>query len=105
MDPTDAFFTQTVVGSPFTVMLGRRLNVKDSTFQGLEHDLATGESSFTRLWQEWIVLSHEEDKPGLPRKRPGALRRWLERHALWVAGLGLSTLVATAVFWGLMLWK
>ena len=24
MDPTDAFFTQTVVGAPFTVLLGRR---------------------------------------------------------------------------------
>lgn len=105
MDPTDAFFTQTVVGTPFTVLLGRRLNLHDSAFQGLDVNLATGENRLTRLWQEWIVLSHDSDTPGVPRKRPGRLRRWLERHALWLALLGLAALLATAAFWGMTLWK
>lgn len=105
MDSTDAFFTQTVVGAPFTLLMGRKVTLKDSGFQGLDLRLATGESSFTRLWQEWVVLSHTSDAPGLPRKRPGRLRRWLERHALLIALMGLMALCATAIYWGIALWK
>lgn len=105
MDSTDAFFTQTVVGAPYTVMLGRRMNLQDSELQGLEIGLSNGETRFTRLWQDWIVLSHESDAPGTPRKRPGRLRRSLERHALWVSMLGLIALLTTAGFWGFALWN
>jgi hypothetical protein len=105
MDTTDAFFTQTVVGAPYTVMLGRRMNLHDSEFQGLALNLATGESRLTRLWQEWIVLSHDSDAPGVPRKRPGRLRRSLERHALWIAVLGLGALLVTAGLGGFLFWK
>jgi hypothetical protein len=104
MDATDAFFMQTVVGAPCTVMLGRRMDLHDSALQGLELHLATGESRFTRLWQEWLVLSHDGDAPGIPRKHPGRLRRALERHALWVAVVGLGSLLMSAGFWGFVLW-
>ena len=105
MNPTDAFFTQTVVGAPYTVMLGRRMNTAEIAAQGLEVNLSNGESRFSRLWQEWIVLSHDDDEPGMPRQRPSRWRRWLERHALWVAPVGLLSLLSSAAAWGVMLWR
>lgn len=105
MDPTDAFFTQTVVGAPFTALLGRRRVPGQAGSEGLDVLLSTGEHRLTRLWRDWIVLSHACDPVGLPRLRPGKLRGWMERHALWMAVFGLASLVATAVFWGVMLWK
>jgi hypothetical protein len=57
------------------------------------------------IWQEWVVLSHACDPVGQPRVRPGRLRRVLERHALWIALLGLLALLASAAFWGAMRWS
>ena len=105
MDQTDAFFTQTVVGAPFTALLGRRRLPGASSAEGLEIDLSSGEHRLTRLWQEWVVLSHACDPVGVPRLRPGKWRRVLERHALWVAALGLLSLAASAIVWGQLLWK
>lgn len=105
MDPADAFFTQTVVGAPFTALMGRRrVPGQAGSREGLEVDLATGRSGLTQLWREWIVLSHACDPVGQPRLRPGRWRALLERHALWVAMLGLIALGASAVSWGLLLW-
>lgn len=103
MDQTDAFFTQTVVGAPFTALLGRR-RLPGGATEGLAMDLATGENRLTRLWQEWVVLSHACDPVGVPRLRPPKWRRLLERHALWVAALGLLSLAASAISWGMLLW-
>jgi hypothetical protein len=36
--------------------------------------------------------------------RPGRVRRILERHAFWIALLGLSALIGTAAYWGLTQW-
>ena len=105
MDPTDAFFTQTVVGAPFTALLGRRRTPGQPSPEGLTIHLASGEQLLTRLWRDWIVLSHACDPVGVPRLRPGKLRGWLERHALWLAVLGLGSLVVSCVIWGAMLWK
>ena len=105
MDATDAFFTQTIVGAPLTVMMGRRLRANDSSLQGLEIDLRTAERRLTSMWHDWFVLSHGDDTPGSIRKRPGLLRRKLERHALWLAILGLASLAITAAYWGLMQWS
>jgi hypothetical protein len=104
MDQTDAFFTQTVVGAPFTALLGRRRLPGAAADEGLAIDLSTGENRLTRLWQEWVVLSHACDPVGMPRLRPAKWRRLLERHALWVAVLGLLSLAASAIAWGLLLW-
>lgn len=104
MDPTDAFFTQTVVGAPFTVLLGRRRQPSGTGAEGLQIDMTNGESRLSRLWQEWAVLGHATP-PGTARARPGGVRRLLERHALWVAVLGLLSLTGSAVSWGLLLWK
>ena len=72
---------------------------------GLVVDFETGESRLTQAWRDWWVLSHAGDAAGLPRLRPGRLRRWLERHALWLALLGLVSLAASALIWGAVFWK
>ena len=105
MNDTDAFFTQTIVGAPFSMPLGQRLTREQTTQNGLVIDFETGESRLTRAWRDWWVLSHAGDAAGLPRLRPGRLRRWLERHALWLALLGLVSLVASALIWGAVFWK
>ena len=105
MDATDAFFTQTIVGPPLTVMMGRRLHIENKSPHGLEINLASGERRLSRLWQDWAVLNHDEDAAGSTRRRPGRLRRKLERHALWLALLGLCSLAATAIYWGVLLWS
>ncbi|WP_310565011.1 hypothetical protein [Hydrogenophaga sp.] len=105
MDETDAFFTHTIVGAPLSVLLGRRQAHPNTQASGLKVDLGTGETRLSRLWQEWVVLSHACDPVGQPRLRPGRLRRALERHALWIALAGALALVGTAVFWGVWLWS
>jgi hypothetical protein len=105
MDETDAFFTQTIVGSPLTVLLGRRLDPTNAPTQGLAVGLSSGQSRLTRFWQDWVILSHACDPVGHPRMRPGKLRRFLERHALGIALLGLLALLGSAISWGLLQWS
>ena len=105
MNDTNAFFTQTIVGAPFSVPLGQRLTREQATQNGLTIAFETGESRLTQAWRDWWVLSHAGDAAGLPRLRPGRLRRWLERHALWLALLGLVSLGASALIWGAVFWK
>ncbi len=104
MDETDAFFTHTIVGAPFSVLMGRRLNASDFARQGLDVDLAAGTHRLSDSWHEWWVLSHAGDFPGRPRPRPGRLRLWMERHALWLALLGLLLSLGSGLFWMSQLW-
>lgn len=101
MNDTDAFFTQTIVGAPFSVVLGRRLGQKDFSAAGIEVKLDTGEHRLSDVWNDWMVSHPALDKPGQPRAHPGRLRLLLERHALWLAALGLSSLAASVLLWGL----
>lgn len=105
MNDTNAFFTQTIVGAPFSVPLGRRLTREQITQDGLVINLETGENRLTQAWRDWWVLSHAGDATGLPRLHPGRQRRWLERHALWLALLGLASLGASALICGAVFWK
>ena len=105
MDETDAFFTQTIVGSPLTVLLGRRLDPNDAPTQGMAVALSSGQTRLTRFWQDWVILSHACDPVGHPRMRPSKLRRFLERHALGIALLGLLALLGSAISWGLLQWS
>jgi hypothetical protein len=105
MDETDAFFTHTIVGAPLSVLLGRRQGVPDAQAVGLTVDMASGQSRLSAIWQQWIVLSHACDPVGHPRMRPGRVRRMLERHALWIALLGLLALLGSAAFWGVLQWS
>jgi hypothetical protein len=105
MNDSDEFFTQTIVGAAFSVPLGQRLTRGQAAQNGLVIDFETGENRLTQAWRDWWVLSHAGDAAGLPRQRPGGLRRWLERHALAVAILGLASLLASALVWGVIFWK
>lgn len=104
MDETDAFFTHAIVGSPQSVLLGRRLGRPSTGAEGLAVPMNEGRPVLTRVWQDWLVLSHACDPVGQPRLRPGTLRRFLERHALWIALLGLLWLLSGAIVWGLQRW-
>jgi hypothetical protein len=93
MDDNDAFFTRSVVGPPVTVVLGRRQRVPVSRTGGLEVSLAGPGERLAQGWRDWLVLDHMQDSPGQPRRRPGRLRRGLERHALGIALAGLVALL------------
>ncbi len=99
MDDTDAFFTQTIVGPPVSVLLGRQQTASELNAQGLDVNLASGEAHLSARWQEWILLGHGASTLGRPRQRPGVWRRRLERHAVWLGLLGVVSLVLSALFW------
>lgn len=104
MNETDAFFTQTIVGAAFSVPLGQRLTKEQVAQQGLTVDFETGETRLTQAWRDWWALGHGADSAGKPRLWPRGVRRWLERHALWLALLGLTSLLASVVVWRTMFW-
>ncbi len=102
MDETDAFFTHSIVGAPFSVLLGRRQGIAPASTQGLEVSLARGNVGLSEGWRSWVVLDHLDTPAGTPRRRPKRLRRWLERHALLIALLGLVMVMGSAVFWAIV---
>ena len=104
MQETDAFFTQTLVGPPVTVMMGRGRSLAVAGKEGLLIELPSGESRLTQMWIDWVLLGPARDSLGHPRVRPGRLRRAMERHALWLAGSGVGALLVTVAYWGVMLW-
>jgi hypothetical protein len=104
MRDTDAFFTQTIVGAPMSVLLGRRVGHSGVSVDGVTVNLANGENQLSPGWREWILSSRAGEKVGQPRVRPGRVRRILERHAFWIALVGLSALIGTAAYWGLTQW-
>ena len=68
-------------------------------------NMSDGQTRLSTIWQEWVVLSHACDPVGHPRMRPGRVRRQLERHALWIALMGVLALLGSAAFWGYVLWS
>jgi hypothetical protein len=104
MKDTDAFFTHTIVGAPMSVLLGRRVGQSGISVNGVVVNLAAGENQLSPGWREWILSSRAGEKVGQPRMRPGRVRRVLERHAFWIALLGLAALACTAAYWVLMQW-
>lgn len=102
MDETDAFLTHTIVGAPFSVLLGRRQSPAKVSTQGLEVSLGKASVGLTDGWRSWAVLTHIESPAGTPRQRPRRFRRWLERHALVIALTGLLMMLGSAVFWAIV---
>ena len=101
MSEHDTFFTLSIVGAPQQVVMGRRMRPSDAQTEGLRAALQSDNAVLTRLWREKVLIASGKDLLGVPRPEPGVLRRWLERHALWLAALGLGGMAATALFWGL----
>ena len=104
MNQADAFFTQTIVGAPLTVLLGRRVVIPTWTGEGLQAKMGTGEVVLSPGWRDWMMNARASAPVGQPQFRPGAWRRRLERHAFWIALLGLVSLGASAVTWSLLPW-
>ena len=105
MSETDAFFTQTIVGAPMSVLLGRQSKeAGDAASEGLRIDLAQGNASLSPSWRSWIIISQACAPVGVPRMRPTRLRRWLERHALVIAASGLLSMLITALVWAFSPW-
>ena len=104
MDDTDAFFTLTIVGAPTTWMLGRRLSATQARAQGVRVDLDSGRVRLSRAWRDLALPGHEAGVDGRPRRRPGPAMRWLARHALPIAALGLAGLAASAIVLGVAAW-
>lgn len=102
MDETDAFFTHSIVGAPFSVLLGRRQGASNASTQGLEVSLAQGNVGLTEGWRSWVLLDHLDTPAGTPRRRPKRLRRWLERHALVISLLGVLMMLGNAVVWAIV---
>ena len=105
MSETDAFFTQTIVGAPASVLLGRQMRaLSGHASEGLQIDPAAGTGALSPSWRSWIVATQACSPVGVPRMRPTRRRRWLERYALVIAAAGLLGLLATALYWSLALW-
>jgi len=105
MNETDAFFTQTIVGAPLSVPLGKRLSRRSRSSEGLQIDLGNGRHRLSQAWRDWVVASHACDPVGQPRLRPSRWRCRLERHALLIAVAGLLSIVGCLVFWGMVIWR
>lgn len=106
MSETDAFFTQTIVGAPLSVLLGRQIRPPDhGDSEGLQIGLLQETESLSPSWRSWTISTQACAPVGIPRMRPTRLRRSLERYALVIAVLGLLSLLATALYWGLMPWR
>lgn len=105
MDDNDTFFTRTVIGPPVSVLMGRRRVTARSRKTGLEVRLDGPGERLSQAWRDWLVLNHDDDRPGTPRRRPTRVRRWLERHALLVAILGMLSLLSGALMMGFATWK
>lgn len=105
MSETDAFFTQTIVGAPISVLLGRQIRPSGSCArEGLQIDLEQGADVLSPSWRSWIITTEACAPVGVPRMRPSRRRRWLERNALVIAVLGLLSLLTTGLYWGLISW-
>ena len=106
MSETDAFFTQTIVGAPMSVLLGRQLRQPGgAAAEGLQVDLTTPEhSALSPNWRAWVITTQACTPVGIPRMRPSRARRWLERYALVIAATGLASALATALYWSLSPW-
>jgi len=104
MTENNAFFTHTIVGSPQSVILGRKLTADSARNEGLHVNLESGHSALSALWSEWAVLSHATDDSGKPRMRPGRVRGVLERYALLIALVGVAALATAGALIGSHLW-
>ena len=65
-------------------------------------DPNSGDSRLSSAWRSWAIERLATLPAGQPRRRPRPLRRWLERHALIIALLGLLMLLGSAVFWAIL---
>lgn len=97
MTEEDIFFTHTVVGQAMSIEMGRPMDRKTDHGQsaGLHASLVGGHFSLPQVWKEWCLIQGAYPYAGLPRRRPGRFRRWLERYALILASVSMIMLLVT----------
>jgi hypothetical protein len=96
MDAIDLNFTTSIVGSPVSVVLGKRRTPREMSAQGLRMNLRDGSHAMQGSWLEWWLLRSGDEWVGLARKRPGRVRLWLERHGLLLAGIAIALFLVEA---------
>lgn len=90
MTEQEAFFTQTIVGAPVSVLLGRRQR-GTGLDRGLEVDMRREHLQLSPEWQAWAA-TRAVALPGQAFARPGRWRLFVLRHAGALAAIGLLTL-------------
>jgi hypothetical protein len=89
MTDEDLFFTHTIVGSALSLHLGSASEPSARQSVGLQVNMRNASTSLDRAWKDWVLIQGAYPYAGLPRRKPGALRRWIERHALLIGVVGL----------------
>lgn len=108
MTDEDIFFTHTVVGQAMSIEMGRPMDRKSAHAQtqspGSQAGFVGSHFSLPQVWKDWCLIQGAYPYAGLPRRRPGRFRRWLERHALILALAGLLMLVLTIGLLVALIW-
>ena len=106
MTEVDIFFTHTIVGQAMSIEMGRPMDRKSAQGEstGLQASLVGGHFSLPLVWNEWCLILGAYPYAGLPRRRPGRFRRWLERHALLLAASGMIMLLSTTTLLVVVIW-
>jgi hypothetical protein len=86
----DAYFTQSIVGAPFSAALGRRAAAASERNVGVEIATDGTVAQLKGFWRDEVLIGASAAGPFL-RRIPSPQRRWLERHALVFALLGLAS--------------
>jgi hypothetical protein len=77
--------------------LGDTVPKTEPTSQGLQVHMPKSRASLSQVWREWVLIQGAYPYVGLPRRRPMALRRWLERYALLIAVFGICMALCAIV--------
>jgi hypothetical protein len=93
----DAYFTQSIVGAPFSAALGGRASAAEARARGIEVPMDGTAARLHGIWHDDVLIGASAAGPLLRRLSSGP-RRWLERHALLIALLSLAVLAACG--WG-----
>ncbi len=101
MTDEDMFFTNTIVGSALSLPLGNIPPKQTRYDDGLQIGMLSGRRSLGKSWLDWLLIQGSYPYIGHPRRRPGDLRRWIERYALviGIAGILMALSAIALVLW------
>jgi hypothetical protein len=102
MNDEDMFFTNTIVGSALSLPLGNIPPKQTRYDDGLQIGLLSGRRSLSKSWLDWLLVQGGYPYIGHPRRRPGGLRRWIERYALLIGMTGILMVLAAVA---LVVWQ
>ena len=74
MDEQDAYFTHTIVGAPFSLLMGRRMGSEAAQAAGVAVEPDTGATRLGPAWQVWAIDRVQDWPAGMPRRRPHPVR-------------------------------